>query len=413
LREAINMHKNLFKNGLVIVIIILFFCMNVTLSIANDTVKKSSTLTFNSNILYVGGSGPENYSKIQDAIENSTDGVTVFVYDDSSPYFESIHINKSINLIGEDRNTTIIDADRSNPAIYIKSDTVNICEFTIQNSNKEAIEIEEGFGFCTISDNIITDNKIGIGSWCCTCNNTIEDNTFYNNEDIGIDLYHNSNNNEISGNTFEHFPGTYNWVDILIGESSGNNISYNTIKDSECGIGLWSSADNNIILNNIISSHSEYGIRISESSNNKIIGNTISYNEYFGILISTTDSKDNIIYHNNLLYNFENAADKGNNSWDDGDFGNYWSDYKDKYPDAKRIWLKGIWDTPYEIPTPYGKNGGGNKDMCPLIWKWSNSLSNIKPMDQTFIFNFNLLSWFLERFPILKNCYFSDLEYLI
>ena len=39
------------------------------------------------NTLYVGGSGEGNYSKIQDAINGASDGDTVFVYDDSSPYY--------------------------------------------------------------------------------------------------------------------------------------------------------------------------------------------------------------------------------------------------------------------------------------------------------------------------------------
>ena len=44
-------------------------------------------------ILYVGGDGPGNYTKIQDAIENATSGDTIFVYDDSTPYFETLMIN--------------------------------------------------------------------------------------------------------------------------------------------------------------------------------------------------------------------------------------------------------------------------------------------------------------------------------
>ena len=59
--------------------------------------------------LYVGGRGPGNYTKIQDAINDSSDGDTVFVFDDSAPYFESLIINKSITLLGENQNTTIID----------------------------------------------------------------------------------------------------------------------------------------------------------------------------------------------------------------------------------------------------------------------------------------------------------------
>jgi len=34
----------------------------------------------NGNTLYVGGSGPNNYTKIQDAIDNASNGDTVFVY---------------------------------------------------------------------------------------------------------------------------------------------------------------------------------------------------------------------------------------------------------------------------------------------------------------------------------------------
>ena len=59
------------------------------------------------NTLYVGGSGPNNYTSIQDAIDNASDGDTIYVY--SGIYYENVVINKRINLIGEDRNGTIID----------------------------------------------------------------------------------------------------------------------------------------------------------------------------------------------------------------------------------------------------------------------------------------------------------------
>ena len=82
-------------------VILLFFGVACSPNItAVDNREKSIQLT-DGNTLYVGGSGPGNYSRIQYAINNASDGDTVFVFDDSSPYFENLIIDVSINLIGE------------------------------------------------------------------------------------------------------------------------------------------------------------------------------------------------------------------------------------------------------------------------------------------------------------------------
>ena len=75
-------------------IIVLFVLMNIVSSNA-VRVEKEQSLTFDGNILYVGGSGPNNYTAIQSAIDDAINGDTVFVYDDSSPYREVILLNKS------------------------------------------------------------------------------------------------------------------------------------------------------------------------------------------------------------------------------------------------------------------------------------------------------------------------------
>ena len=78
--------------------IILLFILSAVSPITIGFNIKTSVLRNDGNTLYVGGSGPGNYTSIQDAIDNTSDGDTVYVYDESSPYYELLIINKSIKL---------------------------------------------------------------------------------------------------------------------------------------------------------------------------------------------------------------------------------------------------------------------------------------------------------------------------
>ena len=69
------------------------------ISSTSSTMRKKYTVPISSgDILYVGGSGPNNYTRIQGAINDANNGDTVFVYDDSSPYIEGIVIDKRMCL---------------------------------------------------------------------------------------------------------------------------------------------------------------------------------------------------------------------------------------------------------------------------------------------------------------------------
>lgn len=56
------------------------------------------------------------------------------MFDDSSPSYNNTIICKSINLIGKDRNSTVIVSSESGDVVIISSDLVNLKGFTIQNS---------------------------------------------------------------------------------------------------------------------------------------------------------------------------------------------------------------------------------------------------------------------------------------
>ncbi|MDH5448278.1 MAG: hypothetical protein OEY24_07280 [Candidatus Bathyarchaeota archaeon] len=92
------------------------------------------------------------------------------------------------------------------------------------------------------------------------------------------------------------------------------------------------SSNHNAIEDNMVAFNYLWGMGFSGSRFNTVTGNTIKYTfspfwtgagfELYG------DTEDNIIYHNNFLYNRPmNAWDDGQNIWDNGCEGNYWWEY--------------------------------------------------------------------------------------
>jgi len=109
--------------------------------------------------LYVGGTGPDNYTSIQDAINDASDGDTVFVF--NGIYYENVEVDKSINLIGENKFTTIIDGEGNGDIVKVATDWVNISSFTINNSGLLYSGIEMKNKFNTITNNIISNDRRG------------------------------------------------------------------------------------------------------------------------------------------------------------------------------------------------------------------------------------------------------------
>jgi len=66
------------KYTIPIMVFLLF--VSTSFVVVSYNIEKSSTLSFDGNTLYVGGSGPNNYTRIQDAIDYASDWDTVFVY---------------------------------------------------------------------------------------------------------------------------------------------------------------------------------------------------------------------------------------------------------------------------------------------------------------------------------------------
>jgi len=284
--------------------------------------------------LYVGGSGEGNYTRIQNAINDAFYGDTVFVYDDSSPYYENIDIKKKINLIGENKETTIIDGRKKDDVIKVNWANVMISGFTIQNSSSKnwwdaGIEINRDK--INITGNIVFSNNIGI--YAQTWHSIIFDNIISNNKGYGIIAFSTYNSSIIGNNIFLNNQGIKLDLFCTCNIIVRNNISLNN------DYGINSTYDNyrNTIMGNNINSNNRYGLHLHYSDNNTITNNNIS-NNYLGI---NCGGKDNIIEKNNFIENKRHAYISGynllwKNTWDS----NYWDNWiglKIKLPIVQKL----------------------------------------------------------------------------
>jgi len=268
--------KPLIVKWLAIGIILLFVGTCAIPATSYDTEQSQSASR--GNWLYVGGSGPGNYTRIQDAIDDSDNGDTIFVFD--GIYYESIIINKSINLFGEDKNLTVIDGGggtETNKVVQISdANGTNISGFTIQNGGQNGIGVDINSNNNTITDNIIGSNHV----FCLTIDNgynIIANNTILSGR-FGISLV--STHNIIANNTIIARDIAIDLMD------SYNTITGNIIQNAGAYTIYDEGGGNNVISRNIISNNSYDGITVVESSNDVITYNVIFSNEGSGVAIS-------------------------------------------------------------------------------------------------------------------------------
>ena len=244
------------------------------------SLPKGRCETQSSSYLYVGGTAVGNYSRIQDAVDHALKDSIVFVY--SGLYNEHLTIDIPLQLIGEDKHTTIINGDGTDSVIILTSDRVIIQGFTIQNSSKSfpkaGIYVTSQYN--TITENIISNNFYGIVLMSSSYN-IITKNRIVDNGQCGI-YFSEATSNILIQNTVENHP-------------------FN-------GFGLYDFSDSNTILGNTLARNQFHGVNIRDSYDNSISGNTFHQN-HIGIHIPPplfrTSVDDNTFIGNDITVDEE------------------------------------------------------------------------------------------------------------
>jgi parallel beta-helix repeat protein len=304
------------KRNVSIFLISLFLLLVMSTGKFQVTILYGMATDGNQRILYV----PSDFTSIQAAVDNASSGDTIIVA--PGTYNEALIISKSLTVIGEDRDTTIIDGSGVGDTFSIKSDYVNIQELTVVNN-----------GTSSRNNGVVIDHCKGI-----SVNNTEIINTYYA---------------------------------ISLAFCSSSIFTNNVVFNNTFGIQLINT-NNNVFSNNTILSNFE-GIALDYINNfNVFFGNTLMNNSE-GAAIRQSSYK-NSFYHNNFLDPV--TVETGQpNFWSRNGEGNYWSSYdgNDSYSGPSSLVTPqnepgsdGIGDEAYSIP--FAEN---NYDDYPLMGAFS------------------------------------------
>ncbi|MCX9029970.1 MAG: right-handed parallel beta-helix repeat-containing protein [Candidatus Methanoperedens sp.] len=313
---------------------------------------------------------PEDYAKIQWAIDNATAGDTIQVQ--SGTYYENVNVNKQLTLRGI--GMPVVNANYIGNAITLAADGITLEGFsatatagmgagfalvssrnnTLINNNASGCYIGfnlEHSGNNTLSGNTASFSHIGFilmgpnhtlignnasnnyyGIWLSSSNNnTLIGNIMINNKQnfrlwgwIDSDYYNNIDiTNTVNGKPIYYLQG----VSDKVYDKSANagtfyciNCNNITVRDSIFANnmnGVFFRNTNNSKIENIDASGNTYGIHLSFSSNNKLINNNASNNieygdEYslgYGIFLSS--SNNNTLIGNNASNNGDNFGGPG------------------------------------------------------------------------------------------------------
>jgi parallel beta-helix repeat protein len=251
-----------------------------------------------------------NYSTIQEAIDaNQTlNGDTIKV--DAGTYYESITVNKSLTLVGEDRNITIIDGNWTGSLVHdpfggvsesviiaIEANDVSILNFTVRNAGfgKGHSDFHDcvfsplvNLNYTNVENDTLQNADKGISFSASQAN--ISNNDVSNMDGYGIDIGYSCTNVTVNDNHIQNCTMGIN----LDGDTHYCQIINNTVENGQTGIDLAPNIitglvpSDNMLEGNIVANNSMINLDIS------------AYGEFSANLGLQQGSFTNVFRRNNL-----------------------------------------------------------------------------------------------------------------
>jgi parallel beta-helix repeat protein len=260
-----------------------------------------------------------NYTTIQEAIDASETANGHTIKADAGTYYEHLLIDKSITLVGEDSNTTIIDGNETGTIIEIMTDHVSILDLTARNAgpNSYPLVYDACVNALDVHD-IDVENSvflnagrgIAIGrSFSVNINNNTIMNMVSNGinaRPYGIDVGDwqvpgVNRNITLSNNLIRYVNGSGINLD---GDSENCTIANNTVEDCSRGIDLLPNIDTYIVpTNNLVD-----GNALANNTVNMIIMGALGHSQEYYTNTFRRNSLTNKQGSNLIVWGYELAA---------------------------------------------------------------------------------------------------------
>jgi parallel beta-helix repeat protein len=317
--------------------------INVAYILSNGTVDPSTLPIVRDGNFYTLTGDIFNYSMIVQCDNIVINGAGYGIHGYSTYYYDGIDISYRTNITIKNMDISPfgfgvrMDYGSNNTVIGNRMSAFTGVSLLYSDNNQ-------------IIGNVITDGYgvQGLGSY-----NLISGNNFtsgLSGGGNGMGIYLTGNNNTISQNFFQEE------LSIQITSSNYNTISNNTIVDGRTGI-LLGRSSNNLVFGNTIKGKIDTTSGAlwisSDSTNNRIYANQFE-NNALAISLGTqianfiyNNVSNNYIYRNNFINNTQNvwiAPGAPVNFWDNGQQGNYWSNFHGIDSNGD-----GLSETPYVI----------------------------------------------------------------